>query len=85
MINNLRKGSFIAPLHPTQSFEIRSWKYAKECCDVGNGLTPGTRLEVTEVSHIPGRMFVRAALPNTFPGKILKISVDEYAKNFQAV
>jgi hypothetical protein len=84
MINNLRKGSIIVPLQSTQSYQVRGWKYGKECCDIGNGLAPGTRLEVAEVSNIPGRMWVRAALPNTFPGKILKISADEFASFFKA-
>jgi hypothetical protein len=83
MIIALNVGQFITPIRLINRTMISHWRYAKECGDVGGGLAPGAQLKIVALSKRPGLLWVCAEIPGRSPVAALKISGEEYAKNFR--
>ena len=83
MIITLSPGKHVTPTRLIENARVRHWKYARECADVGGGLMPGALLRVSEVSKVPGEMYVVAELPGSDPPRSLKISGEEFAGCFR--
>lgn len=56
---------------------VQTFKFAKECDDVGGGLMPGTELVVVEVHPLPHEQWVRVKIPGSDPAKHLKLAGGE--------
>ena len=83
MIINLIVGQFIAPTRVLNNNQVRHWKFANECADIGGGIMQGTVLKIIDINKVPGNMWVKVELPHSSPPRFLKISGEEFAHNFR--
>jgi hypothetical protein len=81
----LKSGNRICARLPIDKSKVSNWKYAGECPQNFPMLTPGSVLEIFELSATPGSAWVKAYIPNTLNTMFLKISGEELANNFQLV
>lgn len=85
MITTLIEGMTISPISVLTNFEVRSWRYGRECCNIAIPVAAGTPLKIKAVSRLPGDVWIKAALPEFYPPRCLKISSDEYERWFKIV
>lgn len=85
MITTLIEGMTISPTTVLTNFGVKSWRYGRECCDIAIPVAAGTPLKIKEVSRLPGDIWIKAALPESYPPRCLKISRDEYERWFKIV
>jgi hypothetical protein len=82
MIIDLSVGSYIANTRPLIDARVQHWKYKNECALLGGEFVVNTKWQVVEVNKIPGSMWVKVEVPNSY-GRTLKISGEEFAHCFK--
>lgn len=81
-VRSLRIGTEITPRIPIGPDKVRRWKYGTECPPSFPVLTPGTPLEVFEITTSAAQPWVKVHLPHTHNTMYLKIAGEELSWNF---
>ncbi len=81
-LNQLRVGQIVKNRLPIRPAQVKYFKFARECDDIGGGLMPGTAFEVVEVRPLASEQWVRLKAPGSDPAKHLKLAGGELSGLF---
>lgn len=81
----LKVGNVIRPVRVLNRTMAANWLYGGECADIGGGIVAGAEMAIVELSVLPGKAWVRVAIPERDPPAYLKIAGGELSSNFDFV
>src|SRR5688572_12194932 len=81
-LNLLRVGQIVKNRLPIRPAQVKYFKFAKECDDIGGGVTAHAEFEVVEVRPLPSEQWARLKIPGSDPPRHLKLAGGEMANLF---
>jgi hypothetical protein len=84
-ISMIRPGMALRNRLPITPDRVRHFQFARDCADVGGGVTAGARFQVVEVFNRPGQNWLTLAIPGSDPPRTIKITAGEMANLFDPV